>query len=172
MSQATFHIDIDKRELEDLQRLFEIAPKKIRGHIKRRWWAQGKKAVRLMRGSHFSGPTGARTLRHRMPRQRKGASGKALRSTLAVKKVKFGSKGVFGGYMVLGFKGLHGEPTKTHPLINIFEFSKGGVRRTASGSSRGRLRTRAPLAAAWARAADQVNLVNAVDDGIDDWIKS
>ncbi len=172
-------IVVDQRELKGLIDYFNLAPRKIRGFIKKRWGAQGRKAVAIMKRSHFSGPTGATSLRHRTssqvtPFHIRGIvfkNTKRMRTMLGVKKIKFGRGGTFGGYMIIGFKGLLAEKHLTHPLINIFENYKGGERTTRSGASRGRLRTRGPLRAAWKQARSRVNLVKAVGDGIDDWIK-
>jgi hypothetical protein len=171
MSQGDFTIEINKRDQRAMESLFTLAPKEISKSAKRRWGKTGRKTVKAMKSSHFTGPTGRRTLKHRTPKKRGDARGKALRPMLAVKKIKFGTRGTFGGYIVMGFKGLHGSKRRTHPLINIFEFTKGGERVTAKGAGRGRLLTRAPLEAAWEGAQQTADFLTDLEEAVVEWLE-
>ena len=171
----SIRIEINQQELKSLLKVFNQAPRDIRGPIKKRLSARARKVVTIMKASQFSGPTGAHTLRHRGRKERSRVEGKPLKNTLAVKKVQFGKGGTFGGYIRIGFRDYLGRGKKyEHPLAAIYEFSKGADRHTESGASRGSLRTRAPLWSAWEAVggSDAVGFYAAVSEGIDDWIKS
>ena len=170
---GSLELYIDPVELKSMQEAFAKAPYNIRPFIKKRWRKTGKEAVKQMKASHFSGPLSGNTLRARSKRARAGVKGRALRPTLAVKKVKFGRAGSFGGYVILGFKDAFGNRMNTHTLINIFEFSKGQERFIKSGEfagkSVGKLRTKAPLESAWNAAKARTDFFKDVSAGIDDW---
>lgn len=164
--------ELNKAELRHLEIIFDKAPKEIRKHVRKQWRKQGKRAVKQMKRSHFSGPTSEDKLDHRTPRERVHAKGKPLKNLLAVKKLVFGRKNHFGGYVKIGFKGPYGNARQTHPLVNIYENTTGRTRHRRGGASTGSLRTKEPLTKAWNKAAYRINFAKAVEDGIDDWIKS
>ena len=180
--------EVDKRELLALERTYSLGPKKMRGFIKKRWRKTGKKIVSKMRKSHFSGPTGGHTIRFRSKRQRGSSEFIHVRNALVVKQLKFGVKGSFGGYMVIGMKGALGEKKMQHFIAYILEHGTGRLQKTMSMtkgaiSSRGRreragklrgagIPAREPFRHAWEGQREGLNIVRATSRGIDDYIKS
>jgi hypothetical protein len=173
---------VDKREMQALENTFRLAPKKMRGFIKKRWRKEGKKTVKEIKAVSLSGPTGPTTLRHRSPRERaklRARGVRDLRGSLKVKRLKFGVRGSFGGYMVIGTKGVPGSRYDAHPLLNIYEFQRGGPRfrkgrgrSGAGGGYTGRLETSKPLEAGWKKSRGELDIARATSEGIDDYIKS
>ena len=167
---------VDHKMVKELTRTFKQAPREIRGPVRKRARKQASKAVRDMKASNFSGPTGANTIRSRTKRERaiptqvrgvsgwkksqnKGKSYNKVKNSLKVKGVKFGKRGSFGGYIAVGFVGALGEKELAHFVAFFHEF---GTKH---------MKARAPFKHAWGAAKGGPDLIKAVEQGIDDWQK-
>jgi len=181
-----FKVEFKQDEYRELVALFETAPASISKYIKAGWMRQGKAAVALMRSISFSGTTSGPHSVGRLSDAKQPKDILHLQDTLAFKKIKFGgAKGGaphFGGYMRMGFKGSRGQLRSSHPLANIFEFSKGAPRfqsartitKLLSGKRRytGRLKTSEPLGYAWAIARKTMDPAKSVSEAIDRWMNT
>lgn len=155
-----FTIKPVERDFKSLDKWFRMAPKEMRAAIKKRWRKTGQETIKGMKASHFSGPTGASTIRYRKKRERGASKWKHVRTMLSVKKVQFGIGDSFGGYMVLGFKGALGEGRRAHFVAMFQEF---GTKH---------MKARAPEAAAWKAKGEGVDIVEATGAGVSDVLKT